>query len=140
MKQIENFVKNIFKKIPKDSQRDEIVNNVTISLIEKVEDLMEVGLSEQEAIDKTVIEFGTVEDYFVNYNKRIKKEKRSKTIKHYRNDLMFSVVSSVLIVAILATVNFSYTPDNLWFFVPSIAVLWWPLVLLYRLMNKRGDK
>lgn len=140
MKQIENFVKNVFKKVPKNSQRDEIIESVTISLTEKVEDLVENGLSEQEAVDKAVVEFGTVEDYFIDYHKKAKKEKRSKTISHYKNDLMFSIVSSILAIAILATVNFTYTPDNLWFFIPSIAVMWWPLVLLYRLLNKKGDK
>ena len=63
MKRIRNFVKNTFKNLPKE-QRDEIVNTVTQSLVEKIEDLMESGLSLEEAIDKTVVEFGTAEDYF----------------------------------------------------------------------------
>lgn len=140
MKQIENFVKNVFKEIPKDYQKSEIVDSVTISLNEKVEDLIEKGLSETQAVDKAVTEFGTVEDYFIDYNKKARKEKRIKTINHYRNDLMFSVFGTAIIIAILATVNFIYNKDNLWFFIPSIAVLWWPLALLYRLLNKRGDK
>ena len=43
MKRIRNFVKNTFKNLPKE-QRDEIVNTVTQSLVEKIEDLMESGL------------------------------------------------------------------------------------------------
>ncbi|MFK5883708.1 MAG: permease prefix domain 1-containing protein [Candidatus Izemoplasma sp.] len=140
MKQIENFVKNVFKVIPKDYKKDEIIESVTLSLNEKVEDLIETGLDETEAIDKTVMEFGTVEDYFVDFNKKAKKERRIKTINHYKNDLMFSVLGTIIIIGILATINFTYTTDKLWFFIPSIAVLWWPLALLYRLLNKRGDK
>ena len=140
MKQIENFVKNVFKVIPKDYKKDEIIESVTLSLNEKVEDLIETGLNETDAIDKTVMEFGTVEDYFVDFNKKAKKERRIKTINHYKNDLMFSVLGTIIIIGILATINFTYTTDKLWFFIPSIAVLWWPLALLYRLLNKRGDK
>jgi hypothetical protein len=139
MKQIKNFVKNTFKGVEKD-KRDEITQSVTELLIEKVEDLIESGLSEQEAIDKAVVEFGTLEDYFDDSIKKAKKEKRQKTLRHYGNDLLFSGVGSAIVIGILAFVNLYYVPDTLWFVIPSIAILFWPLSILYNLLNKRANR
>ena len=79
MKQIKNFVKNTFKDIDKD-KKEEIISSVTESLLEKVEDLIESGLTEQDAINKAVVEFGTLEDYFDETGKRFK------TILRYWSD------------------------------------------------------
>lgn len=139
MKQIKNFVKNTFKEVPKE-HREDIIKSVTESLIEKVEDLVEKGLTEQEAIDQTVLEFGTVEDYFVNYHKQVKRAKMQKTIMHYRNDLILSIVGSLIIIGVLIFANLYYVPHIIWFVIPSIAVLWWPLAVLYNLLNKKENK
>lgn len=139
MKKINNFVKHTFKDIPKEG-KVEIINSVSEALTEKVEDLIEEGLTEQEAIDKTVIEFGTVEDYFDSSQKLEKKIKRQKTINHYKNDLLFSVVGSIIIISIVLFVNLTYAPSTLWFVIPSIAILYWPLAILYNLLNKKENK
>ncbi len=139
MKKIENFIKHTFKDIPKEG-KSEIIKTVTESLIEKVEDLMEKGLSEQESIDKAVIEFGTIEDFFDNTAKEEKKKKRIKTLNHYRNDLLFSVVGSIIIVSIILFINLNYAPTTLWFVIPSVAIIFWPLSILYNLLNKRESR
>lgn len=139
MKRINNFVKNTFKGVEKE-KRALIISTVTESLIEKVEDLIESGLTEKEAIDKTVVEFGTVEDYFNESIKIAKKEKRYKTLSHYRNDLLFSGVGSIIVIGIVVFINLYFTPDILWSVIPSIAILYWPLAILYTLLNKRANK
>jgi hypothetical protein len=139
MKSIKNFVKNTFKDVPKEI-REEVVSSVSETLVEKVEDLIESGLNEQEAIDKAVIEFGSVEDYFEQVDKRARREKRIKTIKHYRNDLIFSSTGALIIIGILIFSNLYYTPSIIWFVIPMLAVLWWPLAVLYNLLNKRENR
>lgn len=139
MKQIKNFVKHTFKDVDKE-KREEIIQLVTESLVEKIEDLIESGLSEKEAIDKTVMEFGTVEDYFNQSIKFAKKQKRQKTIRHYGNDLLFSGVGSAIVIGIILFIDFRYTPYILWSIIPSIAILFWPLAVLYNLLNKRANK
>lgn len=139
MKRIDNFVKNTFKDVPKKN-RDEIILNVTETLKEKVEDLMESGLTESEAIDKTVVEFGNIEDYFEQVEKEEKKEKRWKTVKHYRNDLLFSSVAATIIIGGLIFINLMYAPSVIWFVIPALAVLFWPLAVLYNLLNKRESR
>lgn len=139
MKRIVNFVKNTFKDIPKDNKA-EIIAVVIEQLTEKVEDLMEQGLDENEAIDIAVIEFGSVEDYFEKTEKQERKEKRRKTVKHYRNDLMFSSVSALLIIGALVFINLMYASTVIWFVIPALAVLFWPLAVLYNLLNKRESR
>ncbi len=139
MKQIKNFVKHTFKDIEKD-KNEEIIKLVTESLIEKVEDLMEYGLAEKEAIDRTILEFGTAEDYFNQSIKIAKKERRQKTLRHYGNDLLFSGAGSAIVILIILYIDFKYTPNVLWSIIPSIAILFWPLAILYNLLNKRANK
>ena len=139
MKRIANFVKNTFKDAPKET-KDQIITTVTESLIEKVEDLVESGLTLDQAIDKTVSEFGSAEDFFKVEEKPVR-FKRIKSLAHYRNDLLFSSLGVLIIVGILAYINYWLSPDILWYIVPSIALLWWPLVVLYKLLNKaESDK
>jgi hypothetical protein len=134
MKQIKNFVKHTFKDVPKD-KRLEIVPIVIESLEEKVEDLMEKGFTEQDAIDQTVLEFGTAEDYF-GREKPFARFRR-KTLKHYRNDFLFSLFGAIIIIGMLVFTNLYYTGDIIWFVLPAIAVLWWPLAILYQFLNKK---
>lgn len=134
MKQIKNFVQHTFKDVPKE-KREEIIPIVTQSLEEKVEDLIEKGYSKEDAIDKTVIEFGTAEDYFGR--ERPFSRFRRKTLKHYRNDFLFSLFGAVIIIGMLVFTNLFYTRDIIWFVLPAIAVLWWPLAVLYRFLNKK---
>lgn len=136
MKQIINFVKNTFKDFPKD-KRAEIIASVTESLMEKVEDLIESGLDEQAAIDKAVTEFGNVEDYMEKEANKAKKEKRMKTINHYSNDLLFSSVATIIIIGIMAFANLNYGEQPLWFVIPGMALLFWPLSVLRHLLNKK---
>ncbi len=134
MKQIKNFVKHTFKDVPKE-KREEIIPIVTETLIEKVEDLIEKGYSEQDAIDRAVLEFGTAEDYF-GREKPFARFRR-KTLKHYRNDFLFSVFGAIIIIGMLVFTNLYYNGEVLWFVLPAIAVIWWPLAVLYRFLNKR---
>lgn len=139
MKRIENFVKHTFKDVPAND-RDEIIESVTEKLIEKAEDLMESGMTQSEAIDQTVVEFGNVEDYFEKAAKEAKKERRRKTIKHYRNDLMFSSVAATIIIGALIFINLMYADQVIWFVLPALGVLFWPLAVLYNLLNKRESR
>jgi hypothetical protein len=140
MKRIRNFVIHTFKDVPKE-QRQEIVERVTQSLIEKVEDLMEKGYTLDQAVDKTVLEFGDANDYFLPIDKPRTLIQHVKSIREYRNDLLFSIFGALIIIGMLVFTNLQYTSGIIWFVLPSLAVLWWPLAVLYRFLNKKeGDK
>ena len=144
MKTIKNFVKNTFKDYPKE-ERDRLIESITEMLIEKVEDLMDKGYSEQDAVDKAVMEFGTVEDYEEKPKKMNRKLKRQKTLRHYKNDIMFSLGGFIITTGILVFIDLYYTSTRvIWFVIPVLALLWWPLATFYRYLNKkesmRGNK
>jgi len=137
MKRLENFVKNTFKNYPKDD-RDRLIESITEMLTEKVEDLIEKGMTEQEAIDKAVIEFGTLEDYEDNPKKVARKLKTRRTIKQYKYDIFFSVGGSLIIIGMLIYIDLQFTATNVvWFVIPALAVLWWPLATIYRYLLKK---
>ncbi|MFW5841933.1 MAG: hypothetical protein ACOCU2_01455 [Bacillota bacterium] len=142
MKAIDDFIHHLFKKQKKTTETEETIRILIEMLTEKVEDLKEQGYEENEAIDKTINEFGELDDFYhPNMDKEKKRYKRQKTIEHYRNDLLFSTISSAIIIGILAFVNIEYFLDaGLWFIIPSLGILFWPLSLLYKLLNKKGDK
>lgn len=134
MKQIKNFVKNTFKDLPKEDKAN-VIAYVTELLTEKVDDLVENGYDQQDAIDKAVLEFGTIEDYYDATEHTLK---TPKTSKQYRNDLIFSIIGALIIIGMLVFSNLYYTPRTIWFVLPTLAVLWWPLAIMYRFMNKRN--
>ena len=137
MKRLENFVKNTFKNYPKED-RDELIASITEMLTEKVEDLIEHGLSEQEAIDKAVMEFGTLEDYEDKPKKVARRLKTRRTIKQYKFDIFFSVGGSLIIIGMLIYIDLELTRTNvIWFVIPALAVLWWPLATIYRYLLKK---
>lgn len=137
MKRIRNFVKNTFKNYPKE-EREHLVESITEMLIEKVEDLVENGYSHDEAVDKAVIEFGDINDFEENIPKQ-KKKFRIKKLKHYRNDIFFSIGGTLLIIGMLVFTNLYYT-DVIWFVLPTLAVMWWPLATIYRYLNKKESE
>ena len=133
MKQIKNFVKHTFKGLPKED-REDVIEYVTELLMEKVDDLVENGCTEQDAIDKAVLEFGTIEDY---YDEKSHKIKPARSARQYKNDLLFSIFGALITIGMLTFTNLYYTRGIIWFVLPALAVLWWPLVMLYNFLNKR---
>ena len=141
MKAIDKFVDKLYKqKGLKDSGE---ASQLKEMLYEKVDDLQkEEGLSESQAIERTIEEFGDENDYSL---KSIEKAKRAharhKTVVHYQNDLLFAGLATALIAAIVFIINYVFVED--WYpwaaIIITLGVLFWPLSLFYKLLNRRGD-
>jgi hypothetical protein len=130
MRNIQNYVEEMFKSVPDSEQKENIINDIKQNLEEKVWDLMEQGKSEEDAINKAIVEFGDIEDI----KKELKvnqPEKRDKARIH----LGFSIWGSLLIIALSMFVNFYYTPHAIWFVYPTFAVSWWPLAMFYKWLS-----
>ncbi len=132
MKKIEIYVDELFKKIPQSQQKENIVKDIKQNLEEKVLDLMSQGKSEEDAINKAIVDFGDIEDIKMELGSN-----QSKKIEQARIQLGFSICGTVLITALFIFINFNYTPDIIWFVYPTFAVLWWPLFMLYRWLGLR---
>lgn len=132
MKRIKHHLDELFKDVP-DSEKKRIIKQEIIeNLEEKVFDLMEQGKEEEDAVNKTLIEFGDIEE--------IKKEmgiKQPVKKNMARINLYFSLWSSALIIAMILFVNMYYTPDVIWAIYPIFVVLWWPLSMLFHWLRQR---
>ncbi|MCX7708799.1 MAG: permease prefix domain 1-containing protein [Clostridia bacterium] len=127
MKSIRDYVNEMFNEIPDSEQKDIMKQEIIQNLEEKVCDLMEQGKAEEDAINKAIIDFGSIED--------IKKELIGKQPGVKNNaglHLGYSIWGSALIIALSVFMNFYYTPRVIWFVYPTFAVLWWPLSMYFR--------
>lgn len=130
MIKIQKYVDKMFKNIPNSEQKENIIRDIKQNLEDKIYDLMEHGKTEEDAINKAIVEFGDIED--------IKRELGSIGTKNFekldkaRIQLGFSICGSLLIIALVMFINFYYSPHYIWFVYPTFGVLWWPLAMLYR--------
>ena len=136
MEPIRKFIKRLFKdQPPQKTTEDYLIER----LEEKVEDLKESGLSEEEATHQAIMEFGDADDYYLpSLDKEKRRYQRYKTVRHYLNDLVFSSLASILIIAILIMINILYLNQlGPWSAVLGAAILFWPLSIFYRWLNQR---
>ena len=137
MNKIESHINRLFADLPNSERKQQIMQEVTQNLQEKVADLMAHGKDEEDAVNKAIVDFGDIDD--------IKKELASHKKANSRSrkaalNLGFSIWGSILIVALMLFINFYYTPYTIWFIYPTFGVLWWPLSLtFYWLRIKRED-
>ncbi len=131
MKTIKGYVEELFKEIPDGERKESIKDEIIPNLEEKVQDLVELGKCEEDAINKAIVDFGDIDD--------IKKELMEKQVvvsnKKAKLQLEFSLWGSGLIIALFVFINFYYSPRAIWFVYPTFTVLWWPLIMLFKWLN-----
>lgn len=130
MKKIKTHVEEWFSDIPDSETKQAIQEEIVQNLEEKVFDLVRGGKTEEDAINKTIVEFGDISD--IKQELGVKNGKPVSSRKQYGLHLGFSLWGSGLIVALFIFINVYYTPDDIWFVYPTFAVAWWPLVMFYK--------
>lgn len=135
MKEIETYINRLFEGIPESTRKEEIKLEITQNLNEKVEDLVSLGQSREDAVKKAVDDFGDIDD--------LKEELESSAMlarsKKLGLSLAFSVWGAILITALFLFINFYYTPNAIWFVYPVFAVLWWPLAMFFQWYRNKKD-
>ncbi|MFA6648290.1 MAG: permease prefix domain 1-containing protein [Candidatus Izemoplasmatales bacterium] len=138
MNKIKTFVSKLLKDLFNDEDKKELIEILTTSLEEKVDDLVESGTPLEEAIDKSINEFGGVEDVLQVYPELTIKKKM---VLKRKNEFFFSLWGYLIVSGIAIFINFTFLQffDNiLWFILILIALLFWPISMLYRyLMIKK---
>jgi hypothetical protein len=135
---IKDYVEGLFKDIPDSAEKESIKQEIILNLDEKVQDLMESGKDEEDAINKAIIDFGDIDeikkDLIKSSGLQFWKNNRQ---TNYVNNLWFSIWGSILIIGLVLFINFYYSPDSIWFVYPTFVVLWWPLSMFFVWMNHR---
>lgn len=127
MKKLMNHVDELFKDIPESEQKNAIKQEVLENLEEKVWDLVAQGKEEEDAINKTIVDFGDIEDLKMELGVKEPVKKNMAKI-----NLGFSIWGSLLIISLCIFINIYYSPNVIWFVFPTFAVLWWPLAMYFK--------
>jgi len=132
MNKIKSFITKILKGYFNEDDKKELIEILTISLEEKVEDLVEQGTSREEAIEKSIQEFGNAEDIL---NAFPDKKKKSEIIKKRKSQLIYSLWGYLIIVGLAIFINFTFYEffdQILWFIIVCLGLLFWPITMFYR--------
>lgn len=132
MNKIKSYVSKLLKGFFNDEEKKELIEILTISLEEKVDDLVESGTPLEEAIDQSINELGNAEDVLEVYPEL---NKKSLTIKKRKHQFLFSLGGYLIIAGIAIFINFQFIEffsNILWFILILIALLFWPITMLFR--------
>ena len=133
MNKIREHVKHLFRDIPDSERKEQLMQEITQNLEEKVQDLVARGKAEEDAVNKAIVDFGDIDD--------LKEELHANPVGSLNNThslgLAFSVLGSILIIALFLFINFYYSPNVVWCIYPIFAVLWWPLSMLFVYLRNR---
>lgn len=135
MNNIKKFVTRLLKGFFNEEDKKELIEILTLSLEEKVDDLVEQGSTREEAIEKTISEFGGTKDVLEAFPEHLKNQENA--VKKRRNQLIFSTCAYLIITGLTAYINLTFVPQVLWFVFVAIGLLFWPLVMLYLYLGAR---
>lgn len=134
MKSIQEHVDSLFRDIPDSERKESLKREIVENLNEKVSDLMAQGKAEEDAINRAIVEFGDIGD--IRDELRVQQELPQKK-SSAGLQLGFSIVGSLLIIALVIFINLYVAPGFIWCIFPIFGVLWWPLAMLFRWLKYR---
>ncbi len=129
MKTIQEHVDALFREIPDSERKDALKREIVENLQEKVRDLIAQGKAEEDAINRTIVEFGDISDIRDELRAQ-QQQPLTRSAAGYH--LGFSIVGSLLIIGLVVFINLYITPQFLWCVFPVFGVLWWPLTAFFR--------
>jgi hypothetical protein len=131
---IREYVEEVFLNVPESDEKQSLLNELILDAEEKAADLMAAGKPEEDAVNKALVELGDLSEIKLS----LMNVAAPKTAPHRnRNNLLYSVFGSALIIGLMLFINLYYSPRTIWFVYPMFAILWWPLSMLLYYMNHR---
>ncbi|ALC83641.1 MULTISPECIES: permease prefix domain 1-containing protein [Bacillus] len=131
MIKLSKHIDQLFKDVPDGEQKETIKQEILQNLEEKVHDLMMQDKEEEDAINKTIVEFGDIEDIKKELGVKEHIEQKTEKKDMSKLNLGFSLWGSALIITFFIFLNFYYSPETIWFVYPTFGVLWWPLAMFF---------
>lgn len=134
MKTVQEHVDALFREIPDSERKEALKREIVENLQEKVSDLIAQGKAEEDAINRAIVEFGDISDIRdeLRTQQQLPLKKNSAGLQ-----LGFSIIGSLLIIALVLFINLYVTPGFLWCIFPIFGVLWWPLAMFFRWIKYR---
>ena len=131
---IREYVEEMFLNVPESDEKRSLLSELIMDAEEKAADLMAAGKPEEDAVNKALVELGDLSEIKLNLM-GVAPPKSS--IAKVRNNLLYSVMGSLLIIALVMFINLYYSPGTIWFVYPLFGIVWWPLSMLLNYMNHK---
>ncbi|GAY75984.1 hypothetical protein NBRC111894_1538 [Sporolactobacillus inulinus] len=106
MKRLNMYLDRLFEDLPNSEQTVKVKEEITRDLEEKVADLIEEGKTEEDAVNKVIVEFGDIEE--IKREMDLPQNTFNRKRELARINLNFSIWGSVLIIALAVFINFYY--------------------------------
>ena len=136
---IRAHVEEMFRDVPESDEKQSLLNEMIADAEEKAADLMAAGKQEEDAVNKALVELGDLSE--IKLSLMGVSPKAAGGLRKLRNNLLYSVCGSLLIISLMVFINLYYSPWSIWFVYPMFGVLWWPLSMLLHYMNhKEGGR
>ena len=128
MKTIDEHLDSMFRDIPDSERKENLKKEIAANLQEKVSDLMAQGKSEEDAINRAIVEFGDISDI---RDELLMQQQLPRKKRNAGNLLGFSIFGSLLFIGLFLFINLYFSPRVLWSIFPIFVVLWWPLSMFF---------
>lgn len=137
---LQEFVDKVFHNIPITEASESMKQEILENLEEKVCDLEEQGKSNEDAVNKAIVDFGDIDDIKSELRNDFgpKAEQRKKSLSIYTNRLWYSIWGSALIIGLFVFINLYYSPNSIWFVYPTFLILWWPLSSFFARQKRKN--
>ena len=134
---IREYVEEIFQSVPESDEKRGLLNELIADAEEKAADLMAAGKAEEDAVNKALVELGDLSEIKLSLMGIAPRHVPRRNL----NNLLYSVLGSLLIIALILFINLYYSPNTIWFVYPLFGIVWWPLsTLLYYLNHRDGGR
>src|SRR5690349_21201369 len=107
MKKIQHHVDRLFRDLPETEEIIQVKEEIILDLQEKAQDLIIQGKTEEDAINKTIVDFGDIDEIKAELQQTPVQSSHTKK-KHTRLNLWFSVWGSGLFIALMWFMNVEY--------------------------------
>jgi hypothetical protein len=134
---IREHVEEMFHNVPDSEEKRSLLDEMIADAEEKAADLIAAGKEEEDAVNKALVELGDLSEIKLSL---MGAATPKNSMRKYRNNLLYAVWGSLLVIALMLFINFYYSPQVIWFVYPMFAILWWPMSLLHYLNRKEGGR
>lgn len=131
---IREYVEEMFQSVPESDEKKSLLGELIMDAEEKAADLIAAGKPEEDAVNKALVELGDLSEIKLSL---MGAQPSRNSMAKYRNNLLYSVMGSLLIIALMMFINLYYSPGAIWFVYPLFGVVWWPLSMLLSYMNHK---
>ena len=136
MNEIITYVEKAFENVTESERKTEMVDELVGRIEDSAHMWMDNGKEREDAINKAIVEFGDLSELIME----LMGEPHNKNFNAPKNALWFSIVGSIIFIALAVFINLYYSPRYIWYIYPAFAVIWWPLSVFFFGNWRKGKK